>query len=111
MTGYKHPCRYCGELVPPDANACPACAKINPCGDFRCHKCRAPVKEGWKACASCGFKLEIKCAKCAGTVFFGDYCAKCGAPLTVVCQHKGCGEEQPPVSENCRKCGQKLGEK
>ncbi len=111
MTGYKHPCKYCGELVPPDAGACPACGKVNPDGDFRCPKCRAPVKEGWKACAGCCFKLEINCPKCAGPVFFGDYCSKCGARLTVVCHNKGCGEEQPPVSETCRKCGKKLGGK
>jgi len=108
MVGYKHPCRYCGELAPPDANICPACGKVNPYGDFRCHKCRAPVKEGWKVCASCGLKLDIPCPKCGEIVFFGDYCSKCGARLTVVCPEKNCAEEQPPVSPNCRKCGKPL---
>ena len=82
MPGYKHPCRYCGELVEADANVCHACGKVNPAGDFRCHKCRAPVKEGWKACGSCGAALDIACPKCIETVFFGDYCSKCGARLT-----------------------------
>jgi ribosomal protein L40E len=96
-------------MTPPDAADCPACGKVNPCGDPRCPKCRAPVKEGWKACAACGFRLEIACPKCAKPVFFGDYCSACGARLTVICPH--CGEEQPPVSDKCRKCGKKPGGK
>ena len=108
MAGYKHPCRYCGELVEADANVCQACGKVNPYGELRCHKCRAPVKEGWKVCPGCGLKLEIACPKCAEPVFFGDYCSKCGARLTVVCPHKGCGLEQPPVGPNCTKCGKPL---
>jgi RNA polymerase subunit RPABC4/transcription elongation factor Spt4 len=108
MPGYKHPCRYCGELVPPDSEVCPFCAKANPSGAFRCPKCRAPVEERWKSCSSCGLKLEIPCPKCGETVFFGDYCSKCGARLTVVCSDKRCAEEQPPVSAGCRKCGKPL---
>jgi len=108
MPGYKHPCRYCGELVPSDSEVCPFCSKINPCGVVRCHKCRAPVEEKWKSCASCGLKLEIPCPKCNKTVFFGDYCSGCGVRLTVICPGKNCAEEQPPVSPLCRKCGGSL---
>ena len=82
MPGYKHPCRYCGEMAEADANTCQACGKVNPCGELRCHKCRAPVKEGWKVCAGCGFKLELACPKCGKKVFFGDYCP-CGARLSI----------------------------
>ena len=81
MPGYKHPCRYCGEMTEADAAVCHACGKVNPAGDFRCRRCRAPVKEGWIACASCGASLTIPCPKCAEAVFHGDYCPKCGAQL------------------------------
>jgi len=96
-------------LAPADANACPACGKVNPYGDLKCPKCRSSIKEGWKACAGCGLKLEVPCPACGKTVFFGDYCS-CGARLTVICG--ACGKEQPPLSQNCSKCGKALkGEK
>jgi len=44
MSGYKQSCRYCDKLVEADANVCPFCGKVNPIGDLRCQKCRAPIK-------------------------------------------------------------------
>ncbi|MDD5146896.1 MAG: DUF5684 domain-containing protein, partial [Candidatus Pacebacteria bacterium] len=30
--GYKHPCKYCEKLIPPNSVACPYCEKVNPLG-------------------------------------------------------------------------------
>ncbi|MFA4844320.1 MAG: hypothetical protein WC632_05140 [Candidatus Margulisiibacteriota bacterium] len=106
MVGYKVPCRYCHELVSSDAKVCPLCGKVNPAGSPRCPKCLNPVKPNWKNCEGCGLKLETACPKCAQPTFFGDYCDKCGARLTVVCAK--CRTEQPPLGDNCVKCGQPL---
>jgi predicted amidophosphoribosyltransferase len=57
MPGYKHPCRYCGQLVGADSNVCPFCGKNTPTGPLRCPQCRSPVEEGWKACSHCGAVL------------------------------------------------------
>ncbi len=95
MPGYMKPCRYCGELVPPDSNACPICGKWNPVDELRCPKCRSPIKEGWKICAGCGQSLSVACPSCGKTTFFGDHCQHCEARLIVKCQQKRCGFEQP----------------
>nr|HPZ65539.1 hypothetical protein [Bacillota bacterium] len=63
MPGYMIPCRYCQQLVPPDANTCPACGKVNPV-QARCPKCAHPIRKGWVACSSCGLSLEITCPFC-----------------------------------------------
>lgn len=108
MAGYKHPCRYCDKLLPPEANVCPFCGKIRPLGPFRCPKCRSPILKDWKNCDHCGLALEIACPKCKQTVFFGDYCGSCGARLTVLCPKPKCGFEQPPLGDTCVKCGAQL---
>jgi hypothetical protein len=108
MPGYKHPCRHCGKLVPPDANVCPFCGKVEPRGPSRCPKCRTPIEEGWVRCSSCGLKLEIACPHCGRPTFFGDYCGNCDGRLTVVCPHPKCGIEQPPLGDRCAKCGKPL---
>lgn len=81
MPGYMHPCRYCGALVPPDANVCPACGKTNPAGPLRCPQCRSPIRKAWVACSHCGLSLTILCPSCGKSTFFGDHCDHCGARL------------------------------
>ncbi|MDD5317350.1 MAG: zinc ribbon domain-containing protein, partial [Candidatus ainarchaeum sp.] len=85
LLGYKHPCRYCGKLVPQGSKACPFCGKVSPLGPLRCPRCRNPVQKGDKACGACGLGLEIACPYCGKPTFFGDYCDNCGARLMVVC--------------------------
>jgi hypothetical protein len=101
MSGYAKPCRYCGELVPPDSQFCPSCAKVNPL-EQRCPRCRVPVKEGWKVCTGCGLALVIVCPTCGKSTFFDDYCKECGNRIIVKCQN--CGTEQAPLGPNCVKC-------
>lgn len=108
MAGYKHPCRYCDKLIPPESKVCPFCGKVNPLGQFRCPKCRNPVQKDWKRCSNCGLSLEIICPVCGKETFFGDYCEQCDARLVVVCPDKKCREEQPPIGEKCIKCGKPL---
>ncbi len=108
MPGYMQPCRHCDQLVPPDSEACPFCGKWNPLGDFRCPKCRSPVKEDWKLCANCGLRLVTICNACGKDTFFGDYCQHCGSRLTVKCQQRRCGFEQPPLGPLCAKCGKPI---
>ena len=104
--GYKHPCKYCGKLIPPNSTVCPFCGKINPLGPYRCPKCHEPVEKEWQACSHCGQNLRIVCPKCGKVTFFGDYCEDCGARLLVTCPH--CGQKQPPLSDKCIKCGKPL---
>ena len=106
MLGYKHPCKYCNQLIPPNSNVCPLCGKVNPLGPYRCPKCRAPIEKNWKACSRCGLALEITCPSCKKTTFFGDYCQHCDAPLWTEC--KNCHTVQPITSEKCVNCGKKL---
>jgi len=108
MAGYKRPCRYCDNLVPPESNVCPVCGKVNPLGSLRCPKCRNPIKKGWVRCPDCGLSLEVKCPQCGKTGFFGDYCEHCDARLTVTCQNPKCRVEQPPLGGECAQCGKPL---
>lgn len=110
MSGYKHPCQYCAVLVPPDANVCPFCGKVNP-GGLRCPRCKSPIERGWKACSSCGIKLEVICPACAKTTFLGDYCQHCEATLTITCPNKKCKAVQSVIHENCSKCGKPMRDK
>jgi hypothetical protein len=105
MPGYKHPCQYCGELIPPESNVCPLCGKVNPLEPVRCPKCRNPVEKNWKKCSSCGLTLEIDCRKCGKKTFFGDYCDSCGEKILAVCSNPKCKTEQPPLGDKCVKCG------
>jgi len=105
MPGYKHPCRYCDKLIPPDSNVCPFCGKINPLL-MRCPKCRDLIEKGWKTCSNCGLSLEVNCPKCGKTTFFGDYCEHCDERLVIVCPK--CKTEQPPIGEKCIKCSKNL---
>jgi RNA polymerase subunit RPABC4/transcription elongation factor Spt4 len=107
MASYKHPCRYCDKLLPPDANVCPYCGRNNPLS-LRCPKCRAPIEEGYKRCPSCGLSLETVCPRCGKITFFGDYCKNCDAPLLITCPNPKCKAEQPPVGPKCIKCGKPL---
>ncbi|HHX87344.1 MAG TPA: hypothetical protein GX693_04085 [Firmicutes bacterium] len=108
MPGYQHPCRYCDKLIPPDANACPICGKVNPLGPLRCPRCAAPTRKGWVRCSSCGLDLQLKCPACGQNTFFGDYCEHCGHRLAVICPHRKCRTEQPPLGDKCIKCGKPL---
>ena len=108
MVGFKHPCRYCNQLVPPNANVCPFCGKVSPVGSLRCPKCRNPVEKGWFACSHCGLSLQIDCPKCSEKTFLGDYCEKCDARLLVACTNRKCKTEQAPGSDCCVKCGKPL---
>jgi hypothetical protein len=104
--GYKHPCKYCEKLIPPDSTACPFCEKVNPLGPFRCPKCHEPIEKEWKVCAKCKQNLRIICPFCDKVTFFGDHCEDCGERLLVTCP--SCGQEQPPLGDNCLKCGKPL---
>lgn len=108
MSGYKQSCRYCDKLVEADANVCPFCGKVNPIGDLRCQRCRAPIKMDWKKCSGCGLDLVINCPKCGKETFFGDYCAQCGERIVVICPNPKCKAEQPPVGDTCRNCSKPL---
>ncbi|HYH04075.1 MAG TPA: zinc ribbon domain-containing protein [Bacillota bacterium] len=108
MPGYQHPCRYCGQFVPPDSNTCPLCRKVNPLGPLRCPKCRAPIYKVWTSCPGCGLKLETVCFNCGKSTFFGDYCEQCGQELIVIICPK-CQTKQAPLGDNCIKCQAKLG--
>ena len=103
VVGYKHPCKYCGKLIPPNSTVCPLCGKINPLGPYRCPKCHEPVEKDWQTCSRCGQNLRIVCPKCGKVTFFGDYCEDCGARLLVKCP--SCSQEQPPISDKCIRCG------
>jgi hypothetical protein len=105
MVGYQHPCRYCQQLVPPDAATCPYCSKVNPTGSLRCPKCKSPVQSQWKSC-TCGQPLEITCPSCFQQTFFGDYCQKCDQRLLITCPK--CKTAQPPLGGNCIKCKKPL---
>ena len=105
MSSYKKPCKYCGQLVPPNAKVCPVCGKVNPL-ETRCPKCRTPIQLNWLRCSNCGLSLSINCPKCGKPTFFGDYCQNCGSQLVVEC--KKCHTVQPPVGLNCVKCGKPL---
>lgn len=107
MSGYKHPCRYCGQLVQADSQFCPFCSKINP-GGLRCVRCHSPIQDGWKVCSSCGLKLEATCPGCGKTTFLGDYCEHCDARLTIICPNRKCRAEQSIILEKCSKCGKPL---
>lgn len=108
MPGYKHPCRYCDQLIERDSGACPFCGKVNPLGPFRCPKCKNPVQRGYKKCGSCGTLLEVPCPACGKISWFGDYCDHCSARLAVVCPNPKCRTEQPPLGTGCIKCGNSL---
>lgn len=107
--GYKHACKYCDKLIPPNSSTCPFCEKINPLGPNRCPKCHEPVEKGWKVCAKCNQSLRIVCPFCGKVTFFGDHCEDCGKRLLVTCPN--CGQEQPPIGDNCIKCNKPLKEK
>jgi hypothetical protein len=106
VVGYKHPCKYCGEMVSPDAAICPLCGKEGPLGPDRCPKCHDPIEKKWKVCSHCGLNLRIVCPFCGKVTFFGNYCEDCGKKLMVNCPY--CQFEQPPVSDKCIKCGKPL---
>jgi len=106
MPGYKHPCRYCGQLIPSDSNTCPYCSRVNPVGDLRCPRCRHPIQRDWQKCSSCGLKLGVYCPSCGKAAFFADYCESCGARLRITCPN--CHTEQLPIYERCPKCGNEL---
>jgi hypothetical protein len=104
--GYKHPCKYCNKLVPPNSAVCPFCGKVNPLGPYRCPKCHEPIEKEWQVCPRCNQNLRIVCPFCKKVTFFGDNCEDCGARLLVKCPN--CGQEQPPISDKCIKCDQPL---
>jgi hypothetical protein len=106
VVGYKHPCKYCGKLIPPNSAVCPFCEKANPLGPYRCPKCHEPVEKEWQVCPKCNQNLRIVCPHCGKITFFGDHCEDCGERLLIKCPH--CGQEQPPLSDNCIKCGKPL---
>ncbi|MGB9627987.1 MAG: double zinc ribbon domain-containing protein [Thermodesulfobacteriota bacterium] len=106
MVGYKHPCRYCDGLIPPDSEVCPLCGRVNPTGPFRCPKCRSPIQRGWKNCSDCGLSLELVCPHCGKNTFFGDYCDHCNEVLRIICKH--CKTSQAPIGDRCIKCNKPL---
>lgn len=109
VVGYKHLCKYCDKLIPPNSTVCPLCEKSNPLGPYRCPKCHEPIEKDWKVCSHCNQNLRIVCPFCEKVTFFGDHCEDCGARLLVACPH--CNQEQPPISDNCIKCGESMEKK
>jgi len=101
--GYKHPCNFCGKLIPPNSVSCPFCSKVNPQGPMRCPKCSNPIQRDFKVCPSCNLKLETICPKCGQATFFGDYCDKCQQRMTVICPN--CKTEQFFFENKCKSCG------
>ncbi len=108
MPGYQKPCKYCDELVPPDARVCPVCSKVNPLGPNRCPACRSPVRTGWQKCSHCGLSLRTPCPVCGEETFLGDYCQACGELLQTHCGNKKCGAVQPLGARACGECGRPL---
>ncbi|MCX6695076.1 MAG: zinc ribbon domain-containing protein [Candidatus Altiarchaeota archaeon] len=106
IVGYKHPCRYCDKMIPPNSNVCPLCGKSNPLGPLRCPKCKNPVQKDWQKCPGCGLSLTIDCPKCGKKTFFGEYCDNCGEEIKVFCPY--CDAKQPPVGDKCVRCGKSL---
>jgi len=106
MPGYKHPCRFCNQLVPADSNVCPSCGRLNPIGPDRCPKCRNPIDRKQIACSNCGLSLRVVCPACGQETFFSDQCDACGKKLTIVCPR--CKTEQLPSEEKCIRCGKPL---
>ncbi|MDD5569129.1 MAG: DUF5684 domain-containing protein [Candidatus Pacebacteria bacterium] len=104
--GYKHACKYCDKLIPPNSSACPYCEKVNPLGPSRCPKCHEPIEKDFKVCPNCNTNLRIVCPFCNKTTFFGEHCEDCGERLLVKCPK--CGQEQPPLGDTCIKCGKPL---
>lgn len=104
--GDKYPCKYCGKSVPPNSTTCPFCEKVNPLGPYRCPKCHEPIEKEWKICPKCNQNLRIVCPFCKKITFFGDHCEDCGKRLLVKCPN--CGQEQPPIADNCIKCGKPI---
>ncbi len=107
MVGYKHPCRYCDELVPNDARVCPFCGKADPAGPLRCPQCRSPVEKNWLACSHCGQQLQDTCTACGKKTPLEAACVHCKASLTVICPNKKCKHSQPQA-DVCIKCGTPL---
>jgi RNA polymerase subunit RPABC4/transcription elongation factor Spt4 len=107
MPGFKHPCRYCNHLIPPDSGTCPYCGKVHPLESPRCPKCRSLIETGWLKCATCGASLRVNCPKCGKDTFFGDYCDACQALLVMTCPNTKCKTEQP-IGVKCIKCGKPL---
>jgi RNA polymerase subunit RPABC4/transcription elongation factor Spt4 len=108
MPGYKHPCRYCGDLVEGDARGCPFCGKVNPTGPLRCPACASPIETGWKACSHCGLMLEGPCPKCGKVTILIDYCRHCQERPSMICPNRRCGSEQSILLKKCSKCGKSL---
>jgi hypothetical protein len=106
VVGYKHSCKYCDKLIPPNSTVCPLCKKSNPLGPYRCPKCHEPIEKDWQVCSYCNQNLRIVCPFCQKVTFFGDHCEDCGARLLVTCPF--CGQEQPPLGDNCIKCGKSM---
>jgi len=104
--GYKHPCKFCGKLIPPNSVSCPFCGKVNPQGPLRCPKCHNPIEKDWTVCSACNLKLETICLNCGAKTFFGDYCEKCNERLVVKCPN--CKTEQPFFKNECKNCGTAL---
>jgi len=108
IAGYKHPCRYCNEFIEPESNTCPHCSKVNPLRSLRCPRCKHPVRKSWSRCSDCNLELVVTCPHCRQESFFGDYCDHCDERLMVICKAPDCGEQQPPLEDNCIKCKQPL---
>ena len=106
IVGYKHSCKYCEKLITPNSITFPFCEKTNPLGPERCPRCHEPIEKDWKVCAKCKQSLRIVCPYCEKITFFGDHCEDCGERLLVKCP--SCGQEQPPIGDNCMKCNKPL---
>jgi len=108
VPGYKHPCRFCGQLVEANSPYCPHCTRPHP-HQMVCPWCFAPIQAGWRACNKCGRSLIVRCNKCGNEVGpDSDACEKCGTVIRHRCPT--CAAVVTPGDRRCARCGQKLGE-
>src|SRR3989337_970986 len=108
VPGYKHPCRFCGQLVEANSPYCPHCTRPHP-HQMVCPWCFAPIQAGWRACNKCGMSLIVRCNKCGNEVGpDSDACEKCGTVIRHRCPT--CAAVVTPGDRRCARCGQKLGE-
>jgi predicted amidophosphoribosyltransferase len=106
MTGYKHPCRFCGNLVEESSTVCPFCARPHPL-QMVCPYCMAPISAGWTVCNKCGKPLVIPCPKCGNPVGPDvDTCEKCHQVVRFRCPT--CAAVIAPGAKRCDRCGAKL---
>lgn len=75
-------CKKCNAELLDDAVFCPQCGERVD-GKVRCANCGRDIPENSVFCTYCGARVDGKsvCKKC-GTAFQGNFCPKCGMPVS-----------------------------